>query len=1256
MKGNIPNQIPALLTSTILVAGLLGGAQARADSNLWTGGADMNWSNAANWTNGVPTAATDVYFNTNGAVADTTTINNIVDANITVKSLLYQHRPALFHNTQIADGVTLTVASGASSTNVFLAGANTNASTWSPATSTTIWGQNGKLVIDATNGFIQVRNGGNTSFGANSRAILDMSQLGTFSANASRFYCGGDGSTLLGSGITANYMFDRSSGIVYLAKTNLLTFNSTTDFGIRVCYTTASVDNAPGSQFYLGDTNAIFSDYGLAVGGQRSGTSLLSFTPGSAGSSAYFRSRSGGRQAYWYIGHSAGSGYTSSGGALNTTADFSQGSVDAMVNVLRVGVGANYTAAYALGANSYVKSTLLMGPGTVDANNVLIGWHYQPYAPYVIGTVTLDGSQGSSKLIVNSAMTLGQFNKCDLTNGYSQAILKIQSGAAVTVYGKITTLFADPENADSQIHVTANSSLYVKGIASLQTLQLSQSSLTLDLSSYVDPAIPVCTITNLDLTSPVTLNIAGRGGVSVGQYKLIKYMNLPGEDFNALTLKMPLDLQGYLSNNVANSSIDLVITGNTYLTWNGTNNGVWDINSTANWKTASGSPVTYKESGGTGDITIFDDTAQGTTTVSLTGTLNPSSVTISNTSKAYTFGGEGLLAGPMSMIKASSGELTLSNTGTNTFTGGLYIRGGTVTLGSSGWNGFSGGVRLEAGTLRLGGAENLLPSSADVIFGSGATLDLNGANQILSSISGGGSIALGSGGLTVTLASTYNGVISGGGRLTNAGPGLILTGANTYSGGTRINSGIVSVGNATGSGTGSGDIDMGSGASLRIGLTNNAGSVAAATITNNGTIIFSRTDNTTFDSFVVGSGALQFLGAGYSGGTVTINRANANSNTTWIVNGKLRITHPNAMGWGAVTIANGLYDGCLELLGDITVTNLFTLGPKDGTVNGDLPNIVNVAGTNTISGPFNGTRGGADFVLRADSGQLIISRPFVNGATTVATYNMRLRGAASGIFNGMADGTTANVKNTLYKQDNGTWTLTGASTYTGNTYVQGGSLIVNGSIARTPAVTVDAGATLGGSGFIGGPVTINDGGILAPGTSAGALTITNTLTLMGNATNVFEVGGPSGYDRVQGVTDLTMGGVLKVKLNGTLYGGEVFRLFSANTYYGVFSSVELPTLPSALTWDPSELAVNGTLRVVGGIHVSQVGVLADGNFMMSGTGSTNLAYRILATTNMAEPLNSWTQVGSGTFTGGTFTYTDLNATNHPRRFYMLVTP
>ena len=55
------------------------------------------------------------------------------------------------------------------------------------------------------------------------------------------------------------------------------------------------------------------------------------------------------------------------------------------------------------------------------------------------------------------------------------------------------------------------------------------------------------------------------------------------------------------------------------------NNGNWDINTTANWLPISGGGggITYLQYSVPGDSVLFDDSANGTTTVNLTTTLRP---------------------------------------------------------------------------------------------------------------------------------------------------------------------------------------------------------------------------------------------------------------------------------------------------------------------------------------------------------------------------------------------------------------------------------------------------------------------------------------------------------------------------------------------------------------------------------------------------------------------------------------------------------
>jgi autotransporter-associated beta strand protein len=242
----------------------------------------------------------------------------------------------------------------------------------------------------------------------------------------------------------------------------------------------------------------------------------------------------------------------------------------------------------------------------------------------------------------------------------------------------------------------------------------------------------------------------------------------------------------------------------------------------------------------------------------------------------------------------------------------------------------------------------------------------------------------------------------------------------------------------------------------------------------------------------------------------------------------------------------------------------------------------------------------------------------------------------------------------------GTLTLGGISSYTGTTAISGGTVLVNGALGAT-TVTVSNTATLGGYGAIGGPVTVQTGGTLALGASIGALTINNTLTLSG--TNIMKVSHLSAAtnDVIQSVTTLTFGGTLNIVTNGTLQSGDTFHLFNAGSYAGAFAVTNLPVLTGGLSWDTSNLG-SGILKVAGGNppppqFVQAPLMLNDGNFQLKFAGTSG-NYRLWTTTNLAfSPITStWTQLTSGTFSGGSVTFKDSNATNYPRRFYSITIP
>src|SRR5262249_41015267 len=126
---------------------------------------------------------------------------------------------------------------------------------------------------------------------------------------------------------------------------------------------------------------------------------------------------------------------------------------------------------------------------------------------------------------------------------------------------------------------------------------------------------------------------------------------------------------------------------------------------------------------------------------------------------------------------------------------------GTGTQTISGANNYSGLTTVLAGTLRAG-ATNTFAQNSAVNIAPGATLDLNGFNQSIGTLTGGGgsAVTLGAAPLRVgeSSSSLFAGTISGTGDLTMSGltnaTTLTLAGSTNYSGATTVSSGVLHAG------------------------------------------------------------------------------------------------------------------------------------------------------------------------------------------------------------------------------------------------------------------------------------------------------------------------------------------------------------------------------------------------------------------------------------------------------------------------------
>jgi autotransporter-associated beta strand protein len=685
---------------------------------VWNGpGAGANnWSASGNWQPAGPPESWDNVkcFDAGASGLAVSNINNVVDANFggEVASLQYANTNGN-HTTQINSGQTLTL-SGAGGLMV-----GTETDNGAQQVFATVTGSGGTLVMDDGAADLIVRQGASAG---GARSTLDLSGLDEFNTTASQLLVGFAGTVI------------RATGTLNLAKTNNLV--ATGSPGICVG---DNPSNGGGQNFlFLGQQNSVFAD--SIVIGRKKATSTLKFKSGLVNPSALFRGADGvSAIASWSMGDGATLNASSSSSV--GTNDFSGGTVDALVDTLTVGRSQQTSGANGIGVLTYSS-------GIFEVNTLQVGFQTQSGVSAALGFVTLNGP--NAVLNVNSVVTLGACGGAVSTN-VTRGALNVFGGIA-----GVNAISIGPGSGANALAVNAGT-LAITNTAGTLAVPIDTVALTnASLQLFVAPGV-----TNIAAAHLVTggasnvVNIARlAGNFAPAQFPLIKYAGaIGGAGFNFKLGAFPpgIAATGYVSNNTANSSVDLVITGfivpDSFLTWDGTVSGDWDAE-TANWKNNVQGGLVYAD----GSDVVFNDSATGPTVVNLTDTLAPASVTVSNNADAYAFVGSGNLSGAMSLAKNGAGTLLLANGGSNNFIGDVMINSGVLWVGDGTTNG------------------NLPTASA---------VTDNGALVFSRSDS-------------VAVPNT----ISGTGQLTNNGTSnLTLSAINTYSGSTVVNSGELALTN-----------------------------------------------------------------------------------------------------------------------------------------------------------------------------------------------------------------------------------------------------------------------------------------------------------------------------------------------------------------------------------------------------------------------------------------------------------------------------
>ncbi len=465
---------------------------------------------------------------------------------------------------------------------------------------------------------------------------------------------------------------------------------------------------------------------------------------------------------------------------------------------------------------------------------------------------------------------------------------------------------------------------------------------------------------------------------------------------------------------------------------------------------------------------------------SVNSTVNLGSGTLTNLGIGANTRYDGAIIGSGGLTMTGTNTLGLIGTNSpslNTFTGKTVILGGTLSIfGDSSLGTPPGGYVADQITIN-GGTLNLARSAVDI----GATRGI-----YVGSIGG----ALG---VSSSQTATIRSDITGPGGLTKTGSGNVnLNGTNTFSGGFTITGGGVRFNSDICAGTAPITITPASTVFLRNLTPPGSSSTVTNAITLNTGVALAELVSATPDTFIL-SGPISGSGPLIRGGTQTGNSGTvvlSGDNSGWsgglfLHRGVQALGHPNALG-STATLINPHVNAST-----VNTVVLRATTPLTGANAVSTP--INIVITNAAWHFSIGGANALEFAGAIDLGPNTALTPIITVTNTGGTIFSGAIGGGTGI------GLTKAGINTL--------TLSGVNTYDGPTTVNAGTLLVNapGSLASGSTVTVNSGATLGGSGTINGPVTVASGGSIGAGSSAGTLTVANGLDLSAGGTNVWEL-------------------------------------------------------------------------------------------------------------------------------------------------------
>jgi autotransporter-associated beta strand protein len=870
----------------------------------------------------------------------------------------------------------------------------------------------------------------------------------------------------------------------------------------------------------------------------------------------------------------AGGAYTFSG----------SGKLSGATNLVKQGTGTLILANS--GGNDYTGTTTING-GTLQVGD---------------GVTLFAGQLGSGSIAIGAAGTLA-LNR-PLLDDYTLANIISGTGGILQQGGNTITLTGNNLAYDGTITVSSGviraSSANALGTATGGVIISGTGALELTGQTVADA---------VQLTGGGTLRaFSGTTNIVSSVITLSSGGVLDGLNSTTLTVNTAITGTGGLTkagNGLAILTADSTYTGGTTIS-----GGTLQIGATAGTGTTGSLPagdIAFNPSSGTATLTIL----RGDSTLNISNNITSS--------------GAGTNAIVIGNASGSSGIVTFS--GSNTFTGNVTITGGALKITNS------SALGAGAKTVSIGNASR----PALLLDGSGSDLTLASGIGYAISSDGGVVNTTSNPGAIVNVAG--NNVINGNIALVNGGGGngKILSQAGTIT----INGNIDSTG-ATGvralliGGASNGTINgLIADASFVTSLTKDG----SGTWTLNGTNTFTGAVNVSAGTLRVNAVAASGIAQPLGQGTAVVTLGNATTSGTLEYSGNADATFGRGItvGGGAGGLVKNSGSGLLTLSGTITrASRPFTFQGGAFNVTGQITgaaSTLDVAGANvTLSQTTNNYVGatnvygggvlknGATSALPSgttitlgesatNTGGIYDLNGFdatVTGVTDAGTGTRKItNSAASGTstlfvtgsltYGGtIQDGPTGKVA--LTKSGTGTYTLTGVNSNTGDTTVTGGTLDLTSPALIASNAIAKVGGALSIGGTVNGNVTIETGGSLyAGGTSRTGVSAINGSLVLNNASDVFfDLGGTtrgaavSGYDAINGLTQLTLAGTLHVGFASgfTAAESDVFNLIDWASLSGNVTdngfTFDFGSAPpgSNLQWDTANFLNTGTISLI----------------------------------------------------------------------------